>query len=167
MIIALQLSPTPTATMTSWAFVAGWLEFKCVEVLKFEADEPLVTSEVAAFIHEVSRGQFKTPHACTFELVRLGLAFLNKVRHRVCCRTRLICILHQLASFNSIDIKCDKFYMHMANVLLHGLQQLKRDHEKDAVLLQTSVKKARMPWGINISVLNSVAQEVRRYSQKQ
>merc|ERR1712154_228572 len=96
------------------------------------------------FIHAVSRGKFKTPHACTFELVRIGLCFVKKARHRACCRQRLANILSVLANFNDIDISCENLFKRLSNVLLHGLQNLERDQEKDAVLLQTAVKKARM-----------------------
>ena len=129
---------------SSAAYVAGWLESKCVEELAFTDDELLVTSDVSEFIHQVSRGRFRTPHACTFELVKMGLSFVKKARHRACCRKRLTGILCTLASFNDIDITCTRLFRHLSNVLLHGLQNLERDHEKDAVLLQTSVKKARM-----------------------
>ena len=121
---------------SSAAYVAGWLESKCEGELEFRDEEPLVTSEAKDFILQVSRGKFKTPHACTYELVRIGLSFLKKARHRACCRKRLTSILSTLASFNDIDIACDRLFRHLANVLLHGLQNLERDHEKDAVLLQ-------------------------------
>lgn len=133
-----------TSEESSSAYVAGWLESKCGEELCFTDEEPLVTSEAKDFIHEVSRGKFKTPHACTFELVRIGLSFVKKARHRACCRKRLTDILSTLASFNDIDIRCDRLFRHLSNVLFHGLQNLVRDQEKDAVLLQTSVKRARM-----------------------
>ncbi|KAL8600389.1 hypothetical protein ACOMHN_052806 [Nucella lapillus] len=129
---------------SSAAYVAGWLESKCEEELSFTDEDPLVTSEAKDFIHQVSRGKLKTPHACTFQLVRIGLSFLKKARHRACCRKRLTGILCTLASFNDIDITCEKLFRRLSNVLLHGLHNLERDHEKDAVLLQTSVKKARM-----------------------
>jgi len=95
---------------SSSAYVAGWLESKCGEELCFTDEEPLVTSEAKDFIHEVSRGKFKTPHACTFELVRIGLSFVKTARHRACCRKRLTDILITLASFNDIDIRCDKTF---------------------------------------------------------
>lgn len=106
---------------SSAAYVAGWLESKCEEELGFTDEEPLVTSEAKDFIHEVSRGKFKTPHSCTFELVRIGLSFVKKARHRACCRKRLTGILRTLASFSDIDITCDRLFRHLSNVLLHGL----------------------------------------------
>ena len=127
---------------SSVAYVAGWLESKCDVI--FTDEEPLVTTEAMDFIHAVSRGKFKTPHACTFELVRIGLCFVKKARHRACCRQRLANILSVLANFNDIDISCENLFKRLSNVLLHGLQNLERDQEKDAVLLQTAVKKARM-----------------------
>ena len=81
----------------------GW---KASVKRNFTDEEPLVTSEAKDFIHEVSRGKFKTPHACTFELVRIGLSFVKKARHRACCRKRLTGILRTLACFNDIGISC-------------------------------------------------------------
>jgi hypothetical protein len=129
---------------SSAAYVAGWLESKCADDLDFTDEEPLVTSEVKDFIETVSRGSLKIPHVCTFELVRLGLCFVKKARHRACCRKRLSEIVSTMASFNDIDINCPQLYRRLSNVLLHGIQNLEKDHQKNAVLLQTSVKKARL-----------------------
>ena len=129
---------------SSAAYVAGWLETKCGGDLAFSDEEPLVTSEVKKFVETVSRGSLTIPHVSTFELVRLGLCFVEKARHRACCRKRLGSILVTVANFNGIDINCSKVYTHLSNVLLHGIQNLEKDHQKNAVLLQTSVKKARL-----------------------
>ncbi|XP_070196711.1 uncharacterized protein [Littorina saxatilis] len=131
---------------SSASYVAGWLESKCGGDLAFSDEEPLVTSEVKDFVETVSRGSLTIPHVSTFELVhvRLGLCFVKKARHRACCRKRLGSILLTVANFNSIDINCSKVYTHLSNVLLHGIQILEKDHQKNAVLLQTSVKKARL-----------------------
>ena len=129
---------------SSAAYVAGWLESKCVDDVDFTDEEPLVTSEVKDFIETVSRGSLKVPHVCTYELVRLGLCFVKKVRHRACCRKRLSKVLSTMASFNDIDISSPKLYRHLSNVLLHGIHNLEKDHQKNAVLFQTSVKKARL-----------------------
>lgn len=129
---------------SSAAYVAGWLESKCAGDLAFDDEEPFVASEVKDFVDTVSRGSLHIPHVATFDLVRLGLSFLKKARHRACCRRRLVTVLTTLAGFNSIDITCPKFYRHLANVLLHGLQNLEKDHQKNAVLLQTCVKRARL-----------------------
>lgn len=142
-------SSTTEVTLTvseecSVAYVAGWLEMKCRDIVTFDDEEPLVTSHVTDFIQTVSRGSLTTPHVCTFELVRCGLCFVKKARHRVCCRNRLIEILKTLASFNQIDIDCPRMFCHLANVLLNGLHNLEKDTQKNAVLLQTSVKKARL-----------------------
>ena len=67
------------------AYVAGWLEFKCEQEIIFSDEEPLVSSDVKDFIEEVSRGSLKTPHVCTYELVRTGLCFVKKAKHRACC----------------------------------------------------------------------------------
>lgn len=129
---------------SSAAYVAGWLESKCEGEVVFDEEEPLVTSEVKDFLDTVSRGSLRTPHSSTFELVKLGLGFLKKARQRACCCKRLVTILSTLARFHDIDIDCPKLYRRLSNVLLHGLQNLEKDHQKNAVLLQTSVKKARL-----------------------
>ena len=78
---------------SSPAYVAGWLEKKCEEHLTFSEEDELVSTEISAFISEVSRGPLKTPHQTTFDLVRCGLAFITKARHWACCCRRLMMIL--------------------------------------------------------------------------
>ena len=129
---------------SSAAYVAGWLEKKCANELIFNEDEPVVEGEVKDFIETVSRGKLVVPHVCTYELVRLGHYFVKSARHRACCRNRLIEVLISLCNFNDIDISYRKVFRHLANVLLHGLQNLEKDQQKNAVLLQTAVKRARM-----------------------
>ena len=68
------------------AYVAGWLERKCEDLIKYDDEEPLVTSEVKEFVEEVSRGSLKVSHQCTYELVRFGQTFVKTARHRACCR---------------------------------------------------------------------------------
>ena len=126
------------------AYVAGWLERKCEKELAFDDEEPLVPAEVSDFIQEVSKGSLKTPHQCTFDIVRYGVCFIKVAKHRACCRQRLIAILTIIENFSDVDTKCDKFKRHLANVLLSGLHNLEKDHQKNAVLLQTSIKKARL-----------------------
>ena len=128
----------------SAAYVAGWLEMKCASTVNFSDDEPFVTSEVQDFIETVSRGSLKIPHLCTYDLVRCGLSFVQKTRHRVCCQKKLSEILRTLVTFTKMDIDCPKFFRRLANVLLSGLHNLEKDHQKNAILLQTSVKKARL-----------------------
>ena len=128
----------------SCAYVAGWLEMKCQGVLTFSNDDELVTGEISLFIKEVSRGSLVVPHVKVFELVQLGLKFMNKARHRACCRQRLCKVFTILSTYCDIDIANTKLYMHLANVLLHGLHKPDRDLDKDTVLYQTSVKKMRM-----------------------
>ena len=70
----------------SAAYVAGWLESKCEGDLVFDDDEPLVASEVKDFVEAVSKGSLHIPHVATFDLVRLGLCFVKKARHRACCQ---------------------------------------------------------------------------------
>jgi len=77
----------------SVAYVAGWLQKKCEQDLNFHEDEPLLSKEIIDFTEEVSRGSLRIPHLCTYELVRAGLCFVMKARHRACCRRRLVNIL--------------------------------------------------------------------------
>ena len=130
---------------SSCAYVAGWLEGKCEELL-FTDDDPLVTSEVKNFIEEVSRGCLKIPHECTYQLVELGLCFVKKARHRACCCRRLSSVLSTMGYFFNLGniVTCRKLLWHLSNVLLHGLHNLEKDHQKNSVLLQTSIKRARM-----------------------
>ncbi|KAF2364507.1 hypothetical protein FHG87_004740 [Trinorchestia longiramus] len=136
---------TPTVREEcSAAYVTEWLEMKCADDVSFSAEEPLVTSDVKDFIEAVSRGSLTTPHVCTFDLVKCGLCFIKEARHRACWQKRLLQILSTLASFGGIDIDCPKMFRRLANVLLNGLHNLEKDQQKNAVLLQTSVKKARL-----------------------
>lgn len=125
------------------AYVAGWVEHKCADSLSFSDEEPLVTSEVGAFITEVSRGSLTVPHQSTFDIVRFGLTFMKKARHRACCRQRLMTVLSTIATCYDIDTS-DKMRRHLANVLLSGLHNLEKDQQRNGVLLQTSIKKARL-----------------------
>ena len=78
---------------TSVAYVAGWLEKKCEDELVYADDEPKLTNEAKNFIEEVSNEYLTVLHECTYQLVRIGLCFVKKTRHRACCRKRLINIL--------------------------------------------------------------------------
>ena len=129
---------------SSAAYVAGWLEKKCLNELTFSDEDELVSSEAIDFIETVSRGSLVIPHASTFELVRLGLKFMKEARQRACCRNRLVKILEMLTGFYGTDITCPRVFTHLSNVLLHGLHKLDRDQEKESALYQTSLKKARM-----------------------
>ena len=71
-----------------------------------------------------------------------GLNF--KKCSRACCRQRLINILSIMEKFYDLGISCNKLYKHLANVLLHGIHKLEKDQHKNAVLLQTSLKRARL-----------------------
>ena len=129
--------------VSSAAYVAGWLEMKCTEHLNFTEEDELVQTEVSAFIEEVSRGSLTIPHQTTFDLVRCGLAFMTKARHRACCRRRLMMVLQVMETYKDLKTS-DQLRKHLANVLLSGLHNLERDQQRNAVLLQTSIKKARM-----------------------
>ena len=128
----------------SAAYVAGWLEKKCAGELTFSENDSILSCKATNFIEAVSRGGLSIPHSSTYELVCLGLNLLKAARHRACCRNRLTKMMTTMAGFYDIDITCPKLYKHLSNVLLHGLQKLDRDQDKDTVLLQTSLKKARM-----------------------
>ena len=93
---------------SSAAYVAGWLEKKCEEHLTFSEEDELVSTEISAFISEVSRRSLKTPHQTAFNLVRCGLAFITKARHRNCCWRRLMMILRVIEDYNDLNT-CDKF----------------------------------------------------------
>ena len=129
--------------VSSAAYVAGWLEKKCEEHLTFSEEDELVSAEITAFISEVSRSFLKTPHQTTCYVVRCGLAFITKARHRACCCRRLMIILLVLEDYKNLNT-CDKLRRHLENVLLKGLHNLEKDQQKNAVLLQTSIKKARL-----------------------
>lgn len=128
-----------TSEESSAAYVAGWLERKCEDQIKFDDEEPLVQSEVRDFIEEVSRGSLKVPHECTYELVRFGLTFVTE--HVV---ARLVAILSTMQQFYDIGPPCETLPRHLANVLLNGLHNLEKDHQKNGILLQTSIKRARL-----------------------
>lgn len=129
---------------SSAAYVAGWLEQKCQGMLTFDEDDPLVASEVKDFIVEVSRGALQIPHESIYQLVRIGLCFVKQAKHRACCRKRLTNILCTMQSFYNISPPCEALLKHLANVLLSGLHNLEKDHQKNGVLLQTSIKRARL-----------------------
>lgn len=52
-------------------------------------------------------------------------------------------ILQVMEDYNNLNT-CDKLRRHSANVLLKGLHNLEGDQQRNAVLFQTSVKKARL-----------------------
>ena len=127
----------------SSAYVAGWLERKC-EDLNISEDEPLISGEPLAFICQVSRGFLNIPHVCTFELVRSGLQFMKKTKHQACCRQKLGDVLSTISNFHDYGLTSKHLFRRLANVLMHGLQKLEQDHQKNSTLYQTSVKKARL-----------------------
>jgi len=131
---------------SSCAYVAGWLEKKCERELTFSDEEPLVNSEVKNFIEEVSKGSLTIPHECTYQLVEVGLCFVKKAKHRACCCQRLCLILSTMGTFYSLDSvsQSQNLLRRLSNVLLHGLHNFDKDQQKNAVLLQTSIKRARL-----------------------
>ena len=127
----------------SCAYVAGWLELKCKD-LDFDADEDLISGKQEEFITEVSRGGLTVPHVATVDIVKCGLRFLNRARTQVCCTMKFSNIIKTFSDYSSCEINSDIFYRKTANVLLHGLHNLEKDHQKNDKLYQTSTKKARM-----------------------
>ena len=126
------------------AYVAGWLESKCSDELEFDEDEPFLTCESKDFIEVLSRGGLTVPHASTYQLVKIGLCFITKSRHRACCRQKLICILTIANKYFDLDLSSKTLFTRLANVLLKGLHNLYKDQDKNSSLYQTSIKKARM-----------------------
>ena len=127
----------------SVAYVAGWLEMKCSDLV-FPEDEPLISSQVINFIEEVSRGALKIPHGCTYELVSTGLRYMKKVKQNACCRNKLMSVLQTISDFFDLGFSSTHLFRRLANVLLNGLHKLEKDHQKNAGLYQTSIKKARL-----------------------
>ena len=137
---------------SSCAYVAGWLEGKCDE-LAFTDDDPLVTSEVKNFIEEVSRGCLKIPHECTYQLVELGLCFVKKARHRACCCRRLSSVLSTMGYFYNLRniVTCRKLLWHLSNVLLHGLHNLEKDHQKKKIGASSNLNQE----GLHVRLIES------------
>lgn len=140
-LLNVQLSDTE---LNAVAYVAGWLEHKCQQDLFFSEEEPVLCSGAQKFIEEVSRGALKVPHTSTFELVRTGLCFVKHTKHKACCRHKLIDILDTIDTFFDFGLTSKHLFQRLANVLLHGLHKLEKDHQKNSTLYQTSVKKARL-----------------------
>ena len=122
------------------AYVAGWLETKCD--LTFSEEEPLVPEEVRSFIEEVSRGSLKIPHQVTYELVKAGLCVAKTLK--VCCRKKMMDVLDIINLYYEFGLSSSQMMRRLANVLLHGIHKLDKDHQKNSTLYQTSVKKARL-----------------------
>ena len=117
---------------------------KCNDKGFFDSDEPVVSNDVKDFIETVSKGSLTIPHVCTFNLLRYGLSFIKEARQRSCYQKRLTDILMTLAKCNGLDIDCPNMFHRLDKVLLNGLQNLEKDQQRNGVLLQTSVKKARL-----------------------
>ena len=126
------------------AYVAGWLEKKCQDEVVFTEEEVVLMEEAKSFIEEVSRGYLTVPHTSTYELVRAGLCFIKKNKEKVCCRRKFVAILSLIDSYCDLGLASKNLSRRLANVLLHGIHNLEKDQEKNAVLYQTSLKKARL-----------------------
>ena len=103
----------------------GWRK-KCEDELIYNEDEPLLTNEAKDFIEEVSRGYLTVPHLCTYELVRTGLCFVKKTKHRACCRKRLTNILSIMETYYDLGLSSQNRFRRLADVLLHGIKTWKR-----------------------------------------
>jgi hypothetical protein len=124
-------------------YVSGWLETKCEDV-EFCEEDPEISSPAKDFVVELSRGKLKIPHTSTYDFLRAGLAFLKKVKHKACCRKQLVqflIIINQFYQFGSFP---SSFFRRMSNVLLQGLHKLEKDVQPNAVLYETTLKKARL-----------------------
>ena len=124
---------------SSFAYVTGWLEGKCDELV-FTDDDPLVTSDVKNFVEEVSRGCLKIPHECTWALFRQE----STPSHLLLSKTEFCPVHHGIFLQSGEYSDMRKLLWHLSNVILHGLHNLEKDHQKNSVLLQTSIKRARM-----------------------
>ena len=129
----------------SAAYVAGWLEKKCDDLV-FPEDEPRIPEETKTFIDDVSNGYLTVPHVSTYEFVRTGLCYVKSVERKVCCRSRLVKALLTMNSFYDFGAVLSSKHLlrRLENVLLHGLHILEKDHARNSTLYQTSIKKARL-----------------------
>ena len=125
------------------AYVAGWIERKCAG-MEFCEEDLILESSKACFIEEVSRGSLVIPHTSTFEIVRAGLRFSKGSRQKMCCQKQLVSILCTINNFYDFGSFGTAVLRRIANVLLNGLHKLEKDNEKNTVLYQTSLKKARL-----------------------
>ncbi len=127
----------------SCAYVAGWLEKKCA--LTFEDDDMEVSTDLGAFIDEVSRGGLKVPHTSTYCIVKAGLFYITKAKSRACCRKKLVHILELLNIFCEFGSFTKQFMGCLASVLLKGYSNFEKDHfQSGSRLYQSAVKKARL-----------------------
>ena len=126
----------------SCAYVAGWLESKCS--LNFTEDDTLIDGKPLEFIQHVSRGSLTIPHVVVFEFVQAGLRFMNHAKSQACCRRKLGAVLDTISLFYDYGINSKDVINRSSNVLMHGLHNLEKDHQSNAKLYQTSLKKARL-----------------------
>ena len=124
------------------AYVAGWIEMKTVGLTFSEED--LKIDRAKDFIMEVSRGALIVPHISTFELVKCGLCYMKSRRNQVCCKQQLFGIICAMNFYYDFGEFSDACLRRLANVLLSGLHKLEKDQEINAIMYQTSIKKARL-----------------------
>ncbi len=128
----------------SCAYVAGWLESKCKDLIIPE-DEEKISGRPLEFIAEVSRESLTIPHVVTFDFVKSGLRFVNNSKSEACCRKKLGSVLTTICTFSGYGLSSSKeLIRRLSNVLLHGLHNLSKDHQSNQRLYQTSIKKARL-----------------------
>ena len=136
----LELTPLQEYSCT---YVAGWLERRCVD-LKFADEEPEISGKVREFMREVSRGELNIPHVRTYEFVRAGLCLITEMKHQVCCQKQLMNQLGDINAYFGFGSFPQSLLKRLANVLLSGFHNLQKDMQPNAVLYQTSFKKARL-----------------------
>ena len=124
------------------AYVAGWLERKCLDLKFSDDDDTLIYGQPLEFINDLSREKLTIPHMVTFEFVKCGLQFMKHAKADACCRAKLSSVLEIMNEFHEFEFSSTDLIRRLSNVLLNGLHKLDRD--KQPVLYQTCQKKARL-----------------------
>ena len=76
-------------------------------------------------------------------MVEMSLRFVKFGRHQACCRKRLSTIIELIHDCYDGGPRSKILFRRLANVLLHGLQNLDKDIQTNTSV-KTSVKKARL-----------------------
>ena len=125
------------------AYVAGWLEKKCNISDLIDPKETSSIDHDKDFVEFLSLGGLVIPQKTTLELVQMSLRFVKFAKYRQCCQKRLVVIIELIHDCYDVGPRCKMLYKSLANVLLHGMQNLDKDsHNNPSV--QTSMKKARL-----------------------
>ncbi len=125
------------------AYVSGWLEKKCSQLL-FSEEDQILGSSAKLFVEELSRGKLIVPHTSTFQFVKSSLCFMKIQKQEMCCQKQLMKHLVLMNNYFDFGDFSNNFLRRLANVLLKGLHNLEKDNEVNQVLYQTTVKKARL-----------------------